>query len=193
MSFLDRLGLDRHTALLVTLLANVTACAVWINLRHAAEADWQARADLEAKLNATGRVVYAIKDVQEGQEIPRSALVEREIPQMRMPMDAITSVDLLVGRTAKYGIEAGAIVSQHDIAAQGWSDYENRLPPGMRAVSFQVDDTAATSGLILPDSFIDIYASAGSGAQTNTVPILSHAKVLAVGSALSKYEYEQLR
>jgi len=193
MSFIDRGSSFTHIALLVLLLANVTVCAVWIDLRHAAEADRQARADLEAKLNATGRVVYAIKDVQQGQEISRSDLVEQEIPQMRMPIDAITSVDLLVGRTAKYGIETGAIVSQHDVAPQGFLYYHQPLPPGMRAVSFQVDDTSASSGLIEPDSFIDIYATAASGAQTKTVPILSHAKVLAVGSALNKYDYEQSR
>jgi pilus assembly protein CpaB len=191
MSFIDRGSPFTHNALFVLLLANVTVCAVWINLRHAAEVDRQARADLEAKLSATGRVVSAIKDVQPGQEISRSALVEREIPQMRMPMDAITSVDLLVGRTAKYGLERGAIVSQHDVAPQGSLYYYERLPPGMRAVSFQVDDTTAGSALIEPDSFIDIYATAGSGAQTKTVPILTHAKVLAVGSALNKYDYEQ--
>lgn len=193
MSFFDKFSSVSYGALLVALLANVIVCAVWIHLWHAAEVDRQASANLEAKVNATGRVVYSIKDVQEGEDISASALVEREIPLTRIPIDAITSASLAAGRTAKYGLEKGAIVSQHDLSPQGWGYYNCRLPEGMRAVSFQLDDRGASSGLIEPDSPVDIYATTGSGAQTKTVPIVSQARVLAVGSALNPFDYEHSR
>lgn len=95
ISFLVGFTSISRAALLVALLANVMLCAECIRLWHAAEADWHACADLNAKVNATGRVVYAIQDVPEGADIPRSALVEREIPRTRMPIDAITSAELV--------------------------------------------------------------------------------------------------
>ncbi len=79
------------------------------------------KAELEQKANAKGKVVYTVKDIPEGQPIPSDALEEREIEQSKIPQDAITSASLATGRIAKYGILAGQIVSQHDLAPQGIS------------------------------------------------------------------------
>src|ERR1700722_15022034 len=122
--------------------------------RQARLADRQELAQLKAKLNTFGRVVIAVKDVAEGEEITRDALEERKILETKIPDDAIISAELLVGRTAKYDLSAGEIVSQHAIAPSGNLYYYCRLAPGMRALSFQIDE-APRSALIEPDSLLD--------------------------------------
>ena len=69
-----------------------------------------------AQPEQSGIVVYAIKDIPEGYEISTDALEERELSYSKIPVDAITSASLAHGRSAKYGIATGQIVSIHDLA-----------------------------------------------------------------------------
>jgi Flp pilus assembly protein CpaB len=143
--------------------------------------------DLEAKMSAKGKVVYAIKDIPEGQTIPSDALEEKEIEQSKIPQDALTSASLAAGRVAKYGISQGQIVSQHDLAPQGISlGFESRLREGMRAVTFAVDNNSGVAGFVTPESHVDIYAMVGSGAETKVAPVLSDVEIIAVGQMYQK-------
>jgi hypothetical protein len=63
-----------------------------------------------------GIVVIAKKDIQEGALIKIEAVEEKEILTDKIPQDAITSASLTENRIAKYGIQTGQIVSQHDLA-----------------------------------------------------------------------------
>ncbi|MFX4593025.1 SAF domain-containing protein, partial [Acinetobacter baumannii] len=76
-----------------------------------------AQDDLNARLNAKGKAVFALKDIPEGQLITADALEEREMAATQVPTDAISAASLVAGRTAKYGISANQIVSQHDLAS----------------------------------------------------------------------------
>lgn len=79
--------------------------------------------DLEVKMAAKGKIVYAIKDVPEDCVIPANALKETEIEMNKIPQDALTSSSLVVGRIAKYGISQGQILSQYDLAPPRRSGY----------------------------------------------------------------------
>lgn len=152
------------------------------------QADFEAKKkDLEAKMSAKGKVVYATKDIPEGQAIPTDALEEKEIEQSKIPMDALTSASLASGRVAKYGISQGQIVSQHDLAPQGISlGFESRLREGMRAVTFAVDNNTGVAGFVTPESHVDLYAMVGNGADTKVAPVLSDVEVIAVGQMYQK-------
>lgn len=145
------------------------------------------KAELEQKANAKGKVVYTVHDIAEGQAIPGDALEEKEIEQSKIPQDAITSASLATGRVAKYGILAGQIVSQHDLAPQGISlGFESKLKEGMRAVTFGVDNNSGVAGFVTPDSHVDVIAMVGSGADTKASAILSDVEVIAVGQLYQK-------
>jgi len=145
------------------------------------------KAELEQKATAKGKVVYTTKDIPEGQSIPSDALEEKEIEQNKVPADAITSSSLAAGRVAKYGISAGQIVSQHDLAPQGISlGFEAKLKEGMRAVTFGVDNNSGVAGFVTPDSHVDIVAITGGGGDTKAHPILSDVEVIAVGQIFQK-------
>ncbi|MBZ0188891.1 MAG: Flp pilus assembly protein CpaB [Candidatus Obscuribacterales bacterium] len=142
----------------------------------------------EDKLKAQdARVVYVAKDVQEGSLIDSQSLVEKQISMNRLPQDAITSSAMATGRIAKYTLSEGQILSQHDLAPIGISlGFESRLPKGMRAVTFAVDNNSGVAGFVTPDSRVDIISMVGSGADTQVAPILSDVKVIAVGQTYEK-------
>lgn len=152
------------------------------------EREYEAKkAEIEAKINQKGKVVYTIKDIPEGQTIPTESLEERELEVSKIPADAITSASLAAGRVAKYGIAAQQIVSQHDLAPQGISiGFESRLKEGMRAVTFPVNNESGVAGFVAPESHVDIIAMVGSGAETKAKPILSDVEVIAVGQLFQR-------
>ncbi|CAN5500825.1 hypothetical protein BH11CYA1_BH11CYA1_33360 [soil metagenome] len=148
--------------------------------------------DLERKNSAKAKVVYVIKDIADGQVITSDALEEKEIELTRTPQDALTSSNLAIGRTVKYGVTMGQILSTHDLAPQGISlSFESHVKQGMRAVTFAVDANSGVAGFIAPDSHVDILGMAGSGAETKVAPILSDVQVVAVGQMFERQAKNQ--
>lgn len=143
--------------------------------------------DLERHNMAKAKVVYVVKDIPDGQIITADALEEKEIELTRAPQDAVTSSTMAIGRTAKYGVMMGQILSSHDLAPQGISlGFESHVKAGMRAVTFAVDSNSGVAGFISPDSHVDILGMAGSGAETRVAPILSDVQVVAVGQMFER-------
>ncbi len=168
-------------------LAGVTAWTV-SNQLDTSKRQSQAMQDaIQVQMNQKGKAVFAIKDVPEGQTIASDALEERELPKGQIPTDAINSAALVAGRTAKYGINANSIVSQHDLASEFKQvGFESKLKPGQRAITFGVDNNSGVAGFINPQSRIDILASVGGAGDTKVAPILSDVQVIAVGPTYQK-------
>lgn len=145
------------------------------------------RKKLEDKINQKAVVVYAVRDIPEGQTIPSDAVEEHSIEAGRMPQDAICSASLVTGRIAKYGVSSGQILSQHDLAGVGISTgFGSQVKEGMRAVTFSVDANTGVAGFIQPESYVDIMAMVGSGGDTKVAPVLSDVKIIAVGQMYQK-------
>lgn len=177
-------------AMLIALIigvAGVTALIVTGEVERNKLALEQQEKDLKAKLDVMGTVVVAVKDIPEGKPIGSEFLEEKRVPAGKIPTDALTSSAMASGRITKYGITAGQIVSQHDLAPIGISlDFESRLKPGMRAVTFAVDTNSGVAGFIAPESRVDIMSMVGNGAETRVAPILSDVEVIAVGQMYQK-------
>lgn len=177
----------------VVLVAAIVGMAAFIALLVTGEmtrskADYDAKLDaLEKQKDAKGTVVFAIKDIPQGQAIPSESLEEKTMPLGKMPADALSSSALASGRVCKFGISQGQIVSQHDLAPLGISaGFESRLQKGMRAVTFAIDNNSGVAGFINPESHVDIMSMVGSGAETKVAPILSDVSVIAVGQTFEK-------
>ncbi|MBI4534582.1 MAG: Flp pilus assembly protein CpaB [Candidatus Melainabacteria bacterium] len=144
-------------------------------------------AALKAKYEAKGTVVYATKDIPEGATISADALEEREELQSKISPDALVSSSMAVGRIAKYGLQAGQLLSSHDLAPMNVSaGFESRIKDGHRAVTFAVDSNSGVAGFVAPGSHVDVIAIVGGGAQTKAQPILSDVEVIAVGQLWQK-------
>jgi len=173
--------------ILIIGMAVLVAMGVQDTLNKKEQALQNEHAAITARLNAKSTVVYAIKDIAEGEKIPSEMLEERNVPADKQPQDALTSSTLAAGRIAKYGISAGQIVSQHDLAPQSMeTGFDTRLREGMRAVTFAVDNNSGVAGFVMPQSRVDILSMVGSGSETKAAPILSDIQVIAVGQTFQK-------
>jgi len=76
------------------------------------------QAELEEKMHAKSKVVYATKDISKGAVIDTDSLEEREVEFRKIPNDAMTDSSECVGQKAKYTISAGQIVGQADIGKE---------------------------------------------------------------------------
>lgn len=175
------------------MLATIIGIAVAVTLlvtdrlRQQEESYKRKTDEMTAELSKKSTVVYAVRDIPEGQTIPSEALEERQIDAAKQPQDAVATAAMAAGRVAKYGISTGQIVSQHDLMALGISmGFESRLKPGMRAVTFAVDNNSGVAGFVAPESHVDIISMVGSGPDTKAKPVLSDVEVIAVGQTYQK-------
>jgi pilus assembly protein CpaB len=167
-------------------LAFLVSYAVQTQLAQIDSASRAKIKDIEDRENQRTRVVYATKDVAEGDRISVDVVEERETQIGRVPEDALTSSSVVVGKVAKYGIAAGQIISQHDVATRLESAFERQLKPGERAVTFGVDNNSGVAGFVSPDSRVDIFAMVGTGGDTKASAVLSDVQVVAVGQTFRK-------
>lgn len=168
-------------------VAAITAMLVTDSVgRSQRELDLQKQA-LKDKEDAMGTVVVALKDIPEGKAIASDMLEEKRLPIGKIPVDALTTPAMGMGRITKYGIGQGQLISQHDLAPIGVSlGFESRLKKGMRAVTFAVDSNSGVAGFVTPESRVDVLGMVGSGAETKVAPILADVEVIAVGQQFQK-------
>ncbi len=107
-----------HARLLCLTVLSLSACASptaqVVNRLDEQERVFKAKqAELEEKMK--GSLVYAKTDIAKGAVIDADSVEIRRLDSGRIPQDAITSVDLAVGRKAKYAMAAGDVVGQADV------------------------------------------------------------------------------
>lgn len=90
--------------------------------------------ELERKA-ARGVVVFALRDILEGETIMSDAIEAREIDQSKIPQGVLGETAVAVGKKAKYGISKGQIVSPHDLTPMpsGYVTYEVKAVKEIRA------------------------------------------------------------
>jgi len=141
----------------------------------------------EQKASAKVKVVYATKNIDEGEIIPQEALEERDVDATKAPVDAFNSVNAVVGQQAAYPVPAGTIVSNHAIKPMAvQTGFEGKIKEGMRALTFGVDTNSGVAGFIAPGSHVDVVAITGSADLTKAAPVMSDVEVIAVGTTYQK-------
>lgn len=137
---------------------------------------------MQERANSKSKAVYVVKDIPEGAVIEADNLSEKDIETTRMPADALPSAANAIGRRCKFGVNAGQILSSHDLSPIGISqDFNSKLKEGMRAVTFAVDTNSGVAGFVAPESHVDVLSMVGAGAETRVSAILSDVEVIAVG------------
>jgi pilus assembly protein CpaB len=135
---------------------------------------------------ATVPVVFASKDIPEGETIDRTALVVAQWPSDAIPAGAFWSVDSVAGRVTRFPVYKGEAVlpgrlSLYDIARA----HEMTMTPGKRAFGIRVDDVAGIAGLVQPGSRVDIVVIVDDPARGTRVArlFMANMRVLAIGPA----------
>lgn len=131
-------------------------------------------------------VVVANADVPEGAALDRSALAVNEWPAAAVPPGAFADLDSVVNRVTRVPVFKGEPIVPGRLAPVGTGQgLQVKITPGKRAMAVRIDDVAGVSGLIQPDSRVDVMVTvredAGSGTQVSKL-FMSNMRVLSVGT-----------
>lgn len=140
------------------------------------------RAELDARYEPV-RVVVANSDLRPGVFLSNQTVAVREIPRNFLHSDAILASHWseAAGRVLAHGMRSGEPVLEAHLARDVAAGFSSQLAPGMRALTFPVDDQASIAGMLSPGDRIDILFTATSGNEAITMPLLLDVPVIATG------------
>ena len=140
---------------------------------------------------ATQSVVVAAKDIPAGAALEKQALEVRQWPASTVPNEAFSSLEAAQNRVARVPVFAGEAIVPGRLAPPGTSPgLEARIGPGMRAMSVRINDVAGLSGLIQPNSHVDVLVTlreaGGHLAEEVSKLFLENMRVLSMGSRTTR-------
>lgn len=105
----------------------------------------------------TAPVVVAAADLPEGATIERTSVVTGQWPVPTIPAGAFGTVDSVVGRVTRVAVFKGEPIVPGRLAPSGTGPgLEVKITPGKRAMALRINDVAGISGLIQPNSRVDV-------------------------------------
>lgn len=134
-------------------------------------------------------VVVAAKDIPEGSPIDRQALVLASWPSTTVPVGAYSSIDSVVGRVTRVNVFNGEPIVPGRLAPAGTGPgLELKIPPGQRAMAVRINDVAGISGLIQPNSRVDVLVTIADQATGKQVAklFMENMRVLSVGTEIQR-------
>lgn len=158
--------------------------AAWVS---AALLTWFLYARTQApKVDKTVRVVAASKDLPAGTRLKKEDLKMVEVFQKNAPPSALGTVNESLGRALLYPVNANEVITSVRLTStQGAEGAAAVIVPGKRAVSISFTDASGASGLIQPQSRVDIlFTRTGSAVEAMTVTVLEDVEVLSVGRSI---------
>jgi pilus assembly protein CpaB len=136
----------------------------------------------------TVRIIVAKDSVAPGQALTTDNLTEQAIAGTAVPEMAHTTMNDLLGRVTIAPMVPGQPVLDAFLAAPGaLGGLPALVPPGMRAVTIDVNETTGVAGLIAPGAHVDIVTVLNQGEHERTIArtIASYVPVVAVGQRLA--------
>ncbi len=137
----------------------------------------------------TKQVVIANADIPEGAAIDRAQVVVASWPAPTVPLGAYSSIDSVVGRVTRVNVFNGEAIVPGRLAPAGTGPgLELKIPPGQRAMAVRINDIAGISGLIQPNSRVDVMvtiADQSTGKQVAKL-FMENMRVLSVGTEIQR-------
>ena len=132
-------------------------------------------------------VVVALQDVSEGRSIEPTSVTVAQWPVGTVPAGAFTSVDSVVGRVTRIDVFKGEVIVPGRLAPNGTGPgLQVKITPGKRAIAVRIDDVAGISGMIQPNSRVDVMVTIRdnekTGGQQVSKLFMSNMRVLSVGT-----------
>jgi len=137
----------------------------------------------------TRAVVVAAQEVPEGASLTSDHLRVERWPATTVPEGALSSIDSVVGRVARGAIYIGEPIVPARLAPVGTGPgLQAKVAAGKRAMAVKIDDVAGVSGLIQPNSRVDVLvtlrSSQGENSQIAKL-FMENMRVLAVGTVVT--------
>jgi len=139
----------------------------------------------------TQPVVIATKDLPEGVALDRLALTARNWPIATVPVGAFSSVDSAVGRVTRIAVFNGEAIVPGRLAPVGaGAGLEQKIAPGTRAMAVRINDVAGISGLLQPNSRVDVLVTLAEDANNHDTQMaklfMENMRVLSVGTEVQR-------
>lgn len=140
------------------------------------------RAAIDAQYQPV-RVIVANADLHAGTSLSNQTVAVREMPRAFLHSSAVPADrwNELAGRVLAHAVRSGEPVLlshlTHDVAA----GFSTHLAPGLRAITFPVDEESSLAGMLSPGDHIDIFFTTTSGSETVTLPLLVNVPIIATG------------
>lgn len=135
-------------------------------------------------------VVIAAQDITEGSALTKEILRIKEYNSDAVPHGAFQAIDSLGGRVARIPIFDGEPVLEAKLAQVGASaGLEVKIQPGFRAMSIPVNDHVGISGMIQPNSRVDVLVTLrpdANRAERTAKVFLQNMRVLSVGTQIRR-------
>jgi len=130
-------------------------------------------------------VVVALQDVSEGRSIEPASVTVAQWPVGTVPAGAFTSIDSVVGRVTRIDVFKGEVIVPGRLAPNGTGPgLQVKITPGKRAIAVRIDDVAGISGMIQPNSRVDVMVTTHDEKSQQQVSklFMSNMRVLSVGT-----------
>lgn len=134
-----------------------------------------------------GQIVIARRDMEPGQAIGEGDLVVSEVQAEHVPRNSFKNISELAGRVAAQPIVKDQPILESALAPAGSGTGPQALvPPGMRAVTVEVNEASGVGGLLVPGCRVDVvstFQEDGSSARVART-IVQNVRVLAIGQCV---------
>jgi pilus assembly protein CpaB len=137
----------------------------------------------------TQPVVVATRDIPEGAAIDRMALTVASWPTQTVPPGAYSTMDSVVGRVTRVNVFTGEAMVPGRLAPSGTGPgLELKIPPGQRAMAVRINDVAGISGLLQPNSRVDVLVTIkeANGDKQVAKLFMENMRVLSVGTSIQR-------
>jgi pilus assembly protein CpaB len=165
----------------------------WVALFVAAMATFGAYRYLQANSGPakveTRAVVVAKADIPEGAAITREQVATTNVALSIAPVGSFAVADSVIGRVARVAIFNGETIVPGRLAPVGTGPgIELKIPPGKRAMAVRINDVAGISGLIQPNSRVDVLVTLADQTTNKQVAklFMENMQVLSVGTEIQR-------
>ncbi len=140
---------------------------------------------------ATRPVVVAAVDIAEGSALTAASMLVAQWPEVTVPAGVFDRPDSLLGRVARVPIFKGEPMVPGRLAPSGTTaGLEVKITPGKRAMAVRIDDVAGLSGLIQPNSRVDVLVTIRDQASVKLEQVsklfMSNMRVLSIGTEVQR-------
>ena len=140
---------------------------------------------------ASRPVVVAAVDIAEGASLTHASLSVAQWPEVTVPSGVFASPDSLIGRVARVTIFKGEPMVPGRLAPSGTTaGLEVKIAPGKRAMAVRIDDVAGLSGLIQPNSRVDVLVTLRDQQNEKKEQVsklfMSNMRVLSIGAEVQR-------
>lgn len=180
---------NKKSWVLLIVAVVIAIMAFWLSTRYLQNKETTLRSQIQSQIGNSVKVVVASAPLRAGDVLGAANMAVAEVSSEFLSPAAITPdrFSLVDGKVLKFPMAAGEPLLSHYLGGDSVSRFSELLNQGERAVSFEIDNINAVSGMVLPGDYIDISLITKKTDTDDSaiddqllIPILDKVRVLSV-------------